>query len=148
MMTICKRLGDNKTAARLNRHVHDVHHMTITNLQEAHRKYNILFESANNQNMREARDEIRRLGMNFDRLNDEYDYITSMYQDQMRLNSEQENRIDYLEKKLKDYRNSKSASRTLPFTSPASLVTFARTPRRIRTAVATSSPLSREVTLL
>ncbi|KAJ4371076.1 Aminopeptidase Y [Didymella sp. IMI 355093] len=144
IVAIYKRVSDNKTVAHLNRHVDDVHTMAILNLQDAHRKHVITVKSANNQNMREAQNEIRRITLNFDRLNSEYDYISTMYQDQTRLNSEQEDRIDYLEKKLKEFRQLSLAAPTAPFSAPASQIHFANPPRRVRTAVTASSPLSQE----
>lgn len=104
----------------------------------------ILVKSANNQNMREAQTEIHRISVKFDRLNGEYDYISEMYQDQTRLNSAQEDRIDYLEKKLKEFGNANSASPVPPFSAPAGWVTFAQPPRRAHAAVTASSPLSQE----
>jgi hypothetical protein len=144
IVAICKRVSDDKTVAHLNRHVDDVHTMAILNLQDAHRKHVITVKSANNQNMREAQNEIRRITLNFDRLNSEYDYISTMYQDQTRLNSEQEDRIDYLEKKLKEFRQPGSAAPIAPFSAPASQIHFVNPPRRVRAAATASSPLSQE----
>ncbi|KAF3033760.1 hypothetical protein E8E12_004383 [Didymella heteroderae] len=144
LVAICKRVSDNKTVAHLNRHVDDVHNMAVLNLQEAHQKHIITTKSAHSQNMREAQNEIRRITLNFDRLNSEYDYISTMYQDQTRLNSEQEDRINYLEKKLKEFFNFNCANSVPPFSAPASQVTFANPPCRVHTAVTACSPVSQE----
>ncbi|KAF3042539.1 hypothetical protein E8E11_004245 [Didymella keratinophila] len=144
MVAICKRVSDSNTVAYLNRHVDGVHTMAILDLQEAHRKSMILVKSANDQNMREAQNENHRITAKFNRLNSEYDYISEMYQDQTRLNSEQEDRIDYLEKKLKEFGNSNCASSVPPFSAPASQVTFADPPPRAGGAVAATSPLSQQ----
>ena len=118
--------------------------MAILDLQEAHRKRMILVNSANNQNIREAAIENYRITAKFNRLNNQYDYISEMYKDQTRLNSEQEDRIYYLESKLKEFGNSTFASSGPPFSAPASQVTFADPPRRAGGAVAATSPLSQQ----
>lgn len=144
MVAICKGVNDNNTVAHLNRHVDDVHTMAILNLQKSHRKHMILLKTANSQNMREAQNEIHRMSVKFAGLNGEYDYISTMYHDQTRLNSEQEDRIDYLEERLKEFRQLNSASPTAPFSAPASQVTFADSPRRASDAVTAFSPLFKE----
>jgi hypothetical protein len=142
LVVICERISHSKTVAHLNRHVDDVHTMAIMNLQDAHRKHISLVKSANDQNLREAQNEIRRITINFDRLNGEYDYISVMYQDQTHLNPEQEDRIDYLQNKLKEFGNFNSASSAPPFSAPASQVTFADPPRCAGGVMAATSPLS------
>ncbi|KAL1645920.1 Aminopeptidase Y [Didymella pomorum] len=104
----------------------------------------ILVNSANNQNMREAAIENYQITANFNGLNSEYDYISEIWQDQTLLKSEQEDCIDYLESKLREFGNSKSASSAPPFSAPASQVTFADPPRRAGGAVAATSPLAQQ----
>jgi hypothetical protein len=116
LVVICERISHSKTVAHLNRHVDDVHTMAIMNLHDAHRKHISL--------------------------NGEYDYISVMYQDQTHLNSEQEDRIDYLQNKLKEFGNFNSASSAPPFSAPASQVTFADPPRCAGGVMAATSPLS------
>ena len=67
-----------------------------------------------------------------------------MYQDQMRSNEEQDDRIAYLEKKLKEFGQLNSGGAAPPFSAPASQINFVNPPCRVRTAVEVSSPLSRE----
>ncbi|KAF1922520.1 uncharacterized protein M421DRAFT_10480 [Didymella exigua CBS 183.55] len=79
-VAIYKCVSADKTIAQLNRNVGEVHTMAIIDLQNAHRKHVIKVKSTHNQNMRKAQNEIRRVTLNFDRFNSEYDYIATMYQ--------------------------------------------------------------------
>ncbi|UPX20687.1 Aminopeptidase Y [Ascochyta rabiei] len=130
MVIIHKHLNKNAVVAYLNRHVGEVQNTMLLDLQEFHRKRVATLKINHNQTMREAQDEIRRLHAKFDRLNSEYDWISTMYQDQMRTNQEQEDRIAFLEVKLKEFGQLKSSASSAPFSAPASQINFANPPRR------------------
>ena len=126
----------------LHQHASAVRNATIADLHESHRKRIIVLKNNHNQDMREAQDHIAHLRARIKGINNEHDYICTMYQDQMRCNEEQEERIEYLEKKLKEFGRLSVTAATPPYSAPASHTTFADTPRRVRSTVKPSSPLS------
>jgi hypothetical protein len=126
----------------LHQHASAVHSMTISDLQEAHRKRITILKNNHNQDMRETRDEIHRLHAKFNRLNNEHDWICTAYQDQMRSNEEQQGRIVYLEKTLKEFGQLAGSSDQAPFSAPASQITFVNPSCRVHSVVKVSSPLS------
>ncbi len=77
------------------------------------------------------RSDVNNAALKFDRLYNEHDYISSMYQEQVRHTQEQEDRIEYLEKKLQEFGQSTPISR-VPFSAPPSQITFSNPPRRER----------------
>ena len=126
----------------LHQHASAVRNSTIAGLQETHRKRIVILKNKHNQDMREAQDEIRRLHVRINHINSEHDYICTMYRDQTRCNEEQESRIEYLENKLKEFGRLSKGGAIAPFSAPASQITFANPPRRVNSAVMTSSPLA------
>lgn len=142
LVIVHKHLNKTAVVGYLNHHVGEVHNMMLLDLQELHRKRVGILKANHNQSMREAQDEIRRLHVKFDRLHSEYDWISIMYQDQMRTIQEQEDRIKFLEVKLKEFGQLSPPAAPAPFSAPASQINFANPPRRVRGALRTSSPLS------
>lgn len=65
-----------------------------------------------------------------------------MYQDQLRTNQEQEDRIVFLEVKLKELGQLSPSAATAPFSAPASQISFAKPQRRARGVAKMPSPLS------
>lgn len=114
----------------------------ILALKGSHLKRLIAIESMYSQSLREARDQLRILEVKFDQLNGEHDWISSMYQDQMRASQEQDDRISFLETRLREFGQLNSEGSTAPFSAPASQIKFTNPPRRLRAAVGTSSPLA------
>ncbi|XPS77536.1 Aminopeptidase Y [Ascochyta lentis] len=142
MIIIHKHLNKDAVVAYLNRHMGEVHNLMLLDLQEFYRKRVATLKADHNQTMREAHDEIRRLHTKFDRVNSEYDWILAVYQDQMRTSQEQEDRITFLEVKLKEFGQLTPSATPAPFSAPASQINFTNPPRRVRGAVRSSSPLS------
>ncbi|KAJ4339723.1 Aminopeptidase Y [Ascochyta clinopodiicola] len=142
MIVVHKHLNKDAVVTYLNRHVGEVHSLMLLDLQEFHRKRVATLKVNHNHTMREAHDEIHRLHAKFDRLNSEHDWISTMYQDQMRTNEEQEDRIAFLEVKLKEFGQLTPSASSAPFSAPASQINFANPPRRARDVVKASSPLS------
>lgn len=143
MVLILQRHYQNAILNHLTHNVISVQNMTLPDVQENHRKRVATLELTHSQTIREAQDEIRRLRARFDRLDSEYDWISAMYQDQMRTNEEQGDRIAYLEKKLTEF-GQLGATAAAPFSAPACQVVFANPPRRVRGAARASSPLAQE----
>lgn len=127
---------------RAHLHVNKTHHATIMDLLETHNKEMEVILATHDLNMRERREAMHRVQTNFDRLNGEYDWISAMYEDQMRASLEREARIEFLEAKLREFGQLAPSTGSVPFSAPASQIRFARPPRRARGAVNASSPLS------
>lgn len=125
----------------VHQHTSAVRNATIADLHESHRKRIIVLKNNHNQDMREAQGHIAHLRARINGINNEHDYMCTMYRDQMRCNEEQEERIEYLEKKLKEF-GQLSVTAAMPHSAPASQTTFANTPSRVRSTVKPSSPLS------
>ncbi|KAH6611834.1 hypothetical protein C7974DRAFT_418747 [Boeremia exigua] len=143
MVVFNVRLRQTAVLDYLARNVIQVQNMTLLDVQANHRKHIATLKLTHNNAVREANDEIRRLNTRFDRLHAEYDYITIAYQDQMRANDEQGDRIAYLEHRLAEFGQGAGGVVAAPFSAPASQTVFAPPPVRVRGAVRSSSPLSR-----
>ena len=88
------------------------------------------------------RTEFRQLYAEFDQFSSEYDSISTMYQDQMRTNQEEEYHITFIEIVLKKFGYLNPSAALVPFYVPVSQINFVNPPRRVRSAVETSSPPS------
>lgn len=142
MVAVHQHLNKNAVVAYLKRYVGEVHNMMLLDLQESHRKRIAHLKASHNQAMYEAHDEMRRIHAKFDRLDSEYDWMSAVYQDQMRTNQEQEDRIAFLEARLREFGQLTPSATAAPFSAPASQTNFTRPQRRARGALMTSSPLS------
>jgi hypothetical protein len=117
--------------AFLSKDVGDVHEKQLADQSEAHRRrVTALKDEHSKENLR-LWQELNRANAKFEHLYAEHDYITNLYQDQMRSLQEQEDRITYLETKLREAGQSTPA-RLAPFSAPASQTIFAQPPQRRR----------------
>jgi hypothetical protein len=108
-----------------------VHEKQLRDLTEAHRRHIASVKHENNRENLRLRGEINNAALKFDRLYNEHDYISSMYQEQMHHTQEREYRIEYLEKKLQEFGQSTPVTRA-PFSAPPSQISFSIPPRRKR----------------
>ena len=144
-MTVVVIVQNSLNKDAIFKHVHQhasaVRNATIADLHESHRKRIIVLKNNHNQDMREAQGHIAHLQARINGINNEHDYMCTMYQDQIRCNKEQEERIKYLKKKLKEF-SQLNVTAAMPHSTPASQTTFANTPSRVHSTVKPSSPLS------
>jgi hypothetical protein len=135
--------------AFLSKNVDAVHEKHLADLTEAHRRRVTGLKDEHSKETLRLRQDLNRANAKFEHLYADYEYITSMYQDQMRSAQEQEDRITYLETKLREAGQSTPASFP-PFSAPASQLVFANPPPRKRShsfskSSGSPSPLSQVV---
>lgn len=123
----------------------EVHEKQLRDIDEAHRRYIASVKLENHREHLRLQGDVNNAALKFDRLYNEHDYISSMYQEQMQYKEEQEDRIRYLEKKLQEFGQSTPMTRT-PFSAPPSQISFSPPPRRqqsneILRYTASASPL-------
>jgi hypothetical protein len=111
--------------------VAQVHEKQLADLKEAHRRHIAQLKNEHNVEAFRQHRELDSINARFNHLYAENDYMTSMYQDQMCSAQEQEDRIAYLETKLREAGQSTPA-RLVPFSAPASQINFANPPQRKR----------------
>ncbi|KAF2125191.1 hypothetical protein P153DRAFT_390040 [Dothidotthia symphoricarpi CBS 119687] len=113
----------------------------IIELQEAHRKRIASLKYENQTCQRQLQSSLNRANAKIDRINHEFDWVTDMYQDQMRVAQEQDDRITYLETKLQET-GQRSPAVHAPFSAPSSQINFANPPRRNRSLLAVGNASS------
>ncbi|CAN9092281.1 unnamed protein product [Alternaria alternata] len=129
----------------LTDNVGEVHKKQLRDLDEAHRRHIASVKLESHREHLRLQGDVNNAALKFDRLYNEHDYISSMYQEQMQYTEEQEDRIRYLEKKLQEFGQSTPMTRT-PFSAPPSQISFSPPPRRqqsneILRHTASASPL-------
>ncbi|OAL03278.1 hypothetical protein IQ06DRAFT_374456 [Phaeosphaeriaceae sp. SRC1lsM3a] len=121
------------------RHQCEIESRQLGDLQEAHRRRILLLKAEHKSELHHLQGIIHGTNSRYDRLEAEYDWVTTAYRDQMRTMQEQEDRINYLEHKL---REASQASPTIrqPYSAPSSQIQFAKPPRCSRGSVAAGAP--------
>jgi hypothetical protein len=109
----------------------------MANLQEATRQR---LKTEHLKEIRLLKGNLNSASDKVNRLSQDHDWMSGMYQDQMRLNQEQEDRIKYLERKLQEF-GQHSPAHIMPFSAPSTTTTFANPPRRVR-ATSAADPTS------
>ena len=117
--------------AFLSKNADAVRDKQLADLEEAHRRRVTGLKAEHSKDNIRLRQGLNHANAKFERLYAENEYITSMYQDQMRSAQEQEDRITYLETKLREASQSTPASFP-PFSAPASQLVFTKPPQRKR----------------
>jgi hypothetical protein len=112
-------------------HKTDIENKQLTDLQEAHHRRILSLKNQHNIVVHQLQGSLNTIKANLDCLNNEYDWLANMYQDQMRTAQEQEDRVTYLEGKLQES-SQLTATMRQPFSAPPSRVQFANPPRRSR----------------
>jgi hypothetical protein len=131
-IAILARLSTNRALSSfLTDNVGGIHEKQLRDLTEAHRRHIASVKLESNRKHLRLCGDINKATLKFDRLYNEHDYISSMYQEQMRHTQEQEDRIEYLEKKLQEFGRSTPVTRA-PFSAPPSQISFSNPPRRQR----------------
>lgn len=132
VIALLARLSTNRALTNfLTDNVGGVHEKQLRDLTEAHRRHIASLKHESNREHLRLRSDVNIAALKFDRLYNEHDYISSMYQEQMQHSQEQEDRIQYLEKKLQEFGQSTPATRA-PFSAPPSQIRFSDPPRRQR----------------
>ncbi|CAN9085585.1 unnamed protein product [Alternaria sp. RS040] len=129
----------------LTDNVGEVHEKQLRDLDEAHHRHIASVKLESHREHLRLQGDVNNAALRFDRLYNEHNYISSMYQEQMQYTEEQEDRIQYLEKKLQEFGQSTPMTRT-PFSAPPSQISFSPPPRRqqsneILRHTASASPL-------
>ncbi|KAF1830062.1 hypothetical protein BDW02DRAFT_650911 [Decorospora gaudefroyi] len=125
----------------LTKDVGRVHQKQLADLTEAHRRHVMALKTEHSKEHFRLYADLNHARTKFDRLYAEHDYLSSMLQDQMRSGQEQEDRINYLEKKLQEFGQSSPVTRT-PLSAPASQLIFSNPPRRQRSELSPRSPFA------
>ncbi|KAF2850593.1 hypothetical protein T440DRAFT_468556 [Plenodomus tracheiphilus IPT5] len=124
--------------------IHDAH-LADANASH-HRRINAL-TSAHATELNELRATLLAANVKFDRLNGDYEWMSNMYQDLMRGNQEQEDRMAYLERKLQEVGRRTSLGVEMPMSAPSAITSFELPPKResnLKTSVQ-ASPLVKVV---
>jgi hypothetical protein len=126
-----------------SQHRTEIEQRQLTDLQEVHRRRILVLKSEHVQEIRHLQDSIHAANAKFDRTHAEHNWISGVYQDQMRTVQEQEDRIGYLERKLQEFGQNSPATLP-PYSAPSSTIQFANPPRRLRSSTAAdlASPLA------
>tara|TARA_R110002003_G_scaffold193_2_gene14918 strand:+ start:26664 stop:27152 length:489 start_codon:yes stop_codon:yes gene_type:complete len=110
-------------ASYLSRHVTEVEKKQFADVKDAHRRHITALKTEYSTELHRVQGNLHVANAKWDRLNTNYNWICTDYEEQMRVNQEQEDRIQYLEDERKQ--NGLSTPKTrLPFSAPASQIEF------------------------
>jgi hypothetical protein len=123
----------------MSKDVGDVHEKQLADVKEAHRRNVTQIKTERDVEFFRQHRELETMNSKFSFLYAQHDYINSMYQDQMRTAQEQEDRITYLETKLREAGQS-TPFRVMPFSAPAFQTVFAPPPQRNRSHPFSNQP--------
>lgn len=142
LVCVTKLTKDN-LSDYFSRHQCEIESRQLGDLQEVHLHRILALKSEHKSELQHLQGLIRTIHTRYTRLEGEYDWIITAYQDQMRTIQEQEDRIDYLERKLREIGQASPSTRQ-PYSAPSSQIQFAKPPRRSRGSVTAGmlSPLS------
>jgi hypothetical protein len=126
---LAKLSTDRAVNVFVNKDENEIHEKLLADIKEGHRRYINVLKKDHAKVVLYLDTSLDKVNSKYSQLHYEHDFISSLYQDQVRLNEEQEDRINYLEKKLQEFGQSTPVTRT-PFSAPPSRVTFSDPPRR------------------
>jgi hypothetical protein len=107
----------------LSRHVTEVEKAQIADVKDAHRRQIIALKAEQNTQIHRVQGTLHVANGKVDCLTTNYDWICTAYDEQMRVNQEQQDRIQYLEDERKQ--NGLSTPKTrLPFSAPPRQIEF------------------------
>jgi hypothetical protein len=124
LMTLFAR-ESNKQAltSYLSRHITEVEKKQFADIKDAHRYHITALKTEYNTQLHRVQGSLHIANGKVDRLSTNYDWICTAHDEQMRVNQEQQDRIQYLEDERKQ--NGLSTPKTrLPFSAPASQIEF------------------------
>ncbi|KAH7382435.1 hypothetical protein DE146DRAFT_636610 [Phaeosphaeria sp. MPI-PUGE-AT-0046c] len=133
------QLFKNDFSKYFSHHQYEIESRQLGDLQEAHRRRILGLKSEHKNDLNPFKGLVHRANARYLRLEGEYDWITTAYQDQMRTTQEQEDRIDYLQSKLQEIGQASPSTRQ-PYSAPPSQLQFAKPPRRSRGSIAAGAP--------
>ncbi|KAH7062921.1 hypothetical protein BKA63DRAFT_572930 [Paraphoma chrysanthemicola] len=124
LMTFFARDSNGKTVVSyLSRHVTDVEKQQCADLQDAHRRHVNMLNSEHSVELRRVRGTLNAAHGQVTRINNEYDWVCTEYQEQLRVNQELQDRIKYLED-LRKQNGLSSPPPPFPYSAPASQIKF------------------------
>jgi hypothetical protein len=118
----------------LAHHETEIENKQLDDLQEAHCRRVMTIKHLHHDEIHLLQGSLNTVSANFDRLNSEFSWMSNLYQDQMRMAQEQEDRLHYLESKFQEAGQRTPVTRQ-PFSAPPSRIQFANPPRRARSAM-------------
>lgn len=121
-----------------------MHEKQLKDLTEAHCRRITGLKREHDREQLRLMNRLKDADLKFDYLWGEHDQISTLYQEQIRNNQEQEDRIQYLEKKLQEFGQTAPVARA-PFSAPPTQITFLSPPRRNRFKEGLKTPLSKVV---
>jgi cell division septum initiation protein DivIVA len=126
-----------------SQHHTEIEQRQLTDLQEVHRRRVLALKTEHHNEVRQLQGQIHAANAKVDRAHSEYNWMSDAYQDQMRTVQEQEDRVNYLERKLQEF-GQNTATTIQPYSAPSSRIQFDNPPRRLRSRSATglASPLA------
>jgi hypothetical protein len=142
--SFCVAQSTKRNAAQYpNGHKSAANDAHLRALEESHRRQLLALKYGHNSDVLHLQSRLQTVDFKFMRLSADFDWISNLYQDSIRLVQEQEDRIAYLESRLHESGQTTPTARQ-PYSAPASQINFNQPPRRSRigTAVVASSPLS------
>jgi hypothetical protein len=130
VLALLTKLSTDRTVkVFVNQDEHEIHEKLLADIKEGHRRHINMLKKDHAKAVLYLDTSLDKINFKYSQLHYEHDFISSLYQDQVRLNGEQEDRINYLEKKLQEFGQSTPITRA-PFSAPPSKVTFSDPPRR------------------
>jgi hypothetical protein len=129
-----QHFNKNALLRYLARHKSEIENKQLDDVQEAHCRRIVTLRHLHHDEIRLLQGSLNTVSANFDRLNNEFSWMSTMYQDQMRMAQEQEDRLHYLESKLQEAGQRTPMARQ-PFSAPPSRIHFANPPRRSRSVI-------------
>ncbi|KAF1843259.1 uncharacterized protein K460DRAFT_341182 [Cucurbitaria berberidis CBS 394.84] len=146
--TLFFRLSSAKAVINyISRHTTEIQDKQIADMKEAHRRRVAALKYEHQMQHHQLQANLNTANVKFDRLYSDHDWISGMYQDQMRSIQEQEHRIAYLEVKLQEF-GQRTPGAHMPFSAPSSQISFSNPPRRNRSTMRSPvgpSPLAQVV---
>lgn len=108
--------------------VSGVQEKQIQDLAEVHRRHTVALKSEHNREHARLLKQLNDANARFDRMYSEHEYMSTMYQEQVRSMQEQEDRLRYLEKRLQEFGQMTDTTR-VPFSAPPTQISFMNPPR-------------------
>jgi hypothetical protein len=129
-----QHFNKNALLRYLAHHKNEIENKQLDDLQEAHCRRVMAIKHLHRDEICLLQGSLDTVSANFDRLNSDFSWMSNLYQDQMRMAQEQEDRIHYLEGKFQEAGQRTPVARQ-PFSAPPSRIQFANPPRRSRSAM-------------
>ncbi|KAH9883154.1 hypothetical protein J1614_000010 [Plenodomus biglobosus] len=111
-----------------------IHEAQLADANASHRRSITALNATHATELNDLRATLQATQSKFDRLNGEYNWMSGMYQDLMRSSQEQEDRIDYFERKLGEIGRG-SPGFQVPISAPSTVTSFEMPPARRSNAV-------------